>query len=169
MNIKIINRFVLPVALFVLALPAFAVCPVCVFAVGAGVGLSRWLGIDDSITGVWIGALLIAVSLWTANWFNKRNWTFRGMPLVVSVVYYALIGVPLVLRDIIGHPLNKLWGIDKLLLGIIVGTIGFILGTYWYTYLKGKNDGRPNFKFQKVIMPAGVLLVLSAIFYFLTK
>jgi len=33
----------------------FAVCPVCTVAAGAGVGLSRWLGIDDIIIGLWVG------------------------------------------------------------------------------------------------------------------
>lgn len=35
---------------------AQAVCPVCTVAVGTGVGLSRWLGVDDTITGLWLGA-----------------------------------------------------------------------------------------------------------------
>jgi hypothetical protein len=34
------------------------VCPVCTIAVAGGVGLCRYLGIDDLISGSWIGALL---------------------------------------------------------------------------------------------------------------
>lgn len=37
----------------IFAKKALAVCPICTVAVGAGVGLSRCLGIDDSITGLW--------------------------------------------------------------------------------------------------------------------
>jgi len=37
---------------FLFAEKALAVCPICTVAVGAGVGLSRWLGIDDTIN--WI-------------------------------------------------------------------------------------------------------------------
>lgn len=44
-----------------------AVCPVCTVAVGAGVGFSRYLGIDDTIAGLWIGALIVSVSMWTIN------------------------------------------------------------------------------------------------------
>jgi hypothetical protein len=58
------------------ALPAKAVCPVCIVAVGAGLGLSQYLGIDDTISGVWIGGLTAAVAAWTINWFNKKNWSF---------------------------------------------------------------------------------------------
>ncbi len=30
-------------------------CPVCSISIGVGVGLCRYLGIDDLISGVWIG------------------------------------------------------------------------------------------------------------------
>ena len=61
----------------VFALPALlipgsaqAVCPLCVVAIGAGLGLSEYLGIDDTISGSWIGAMLIATAWWNINWFN---------------------------------------------------------------------------------------------------
>jgi hypothetical protein len=37
------------------------VCPVCTIAVAGGVGLCRYLGIDDLISGAWIGALLFSL------------------------------------------------------------------------------------------------------------
>jgi len=43
---------------------ALAVCPVCSIAVAGGVGLSRWLGIDDTISGIWIGGLIISLAIW---------------------------------------------------------------------------------------------------------
>ena len=39
---------------------ALALCPVCAIAVGAGIGVSRWLGVDDTITGVWVGGLIVS-------------------------------------------------------------------------------------------------------------
>ena len=49
-----------------------AVCPVCTVAVIGGLGLSRWLGIDDAITGIWIGGLIISLSLWFTDWLYKK-------------------------------------------------------------------------------------------------
>ena len=37
---------------------ALAICPVCTVAVGAGIGLSRWLGIDDSDHRIVAGRIL---------------------------------------------------------------------------------------------------------------
>jgi hypothetical protein len=67
------------------------------------------------------------------------------------------------------NPFNVLWGVDKLLLGIILGTIGFFAGAIWYEYLKKKNGGHAHFPFEKVVLPVAPLIVLSVIFYFITK
>jgi hypothetical protein len=157
---------------FGLALKASAICPVCVVAVGAGLGLSEYLGIDDTIAGVWIGGLLVAMSAWTINWFNKKNWPLGNKDLrdiVIFILYYGLTIWPLFAKNLIGSPYNRLWGIDKLIFGIIIGSIGFALAVLWYNNLKKKNNGHAYFPFQKVVQPLGALIILSFVFYFLTK
>src|SRR4030065_1479618 len=76
-------------------LMAHAVCPVCTVAVGAGLGLAEWLGIDDMISGLWIGALIVSMSLWTINWLNKKEIRFKGRKILVVLGYYFLIIGPL--------------------------------------------------------------------------
>lgn len=150
---------------------ALAVCPVCVVAVGAGLGLSEYLGIDDSIAGVWIGGLIVAMIVWTINWFNRKDWTFGHKDLrdvLTTILYYLLVVWPLYTKDFIGQPGNALWGIDKLLLGITIGSLVFLLATIWYNNIK-KRRGHAQFAFQKVVMPVGALAVASLIFYFLTR
>jgi hypothetical protein len=155
----------------VFAEKALAVCPICTVAVGVGVGLSRWLGIDDSITGLWIGGLTVSMITWTISWFDKKNIRFKGRTIATILGYYLLIIVPLFYSGIIMNPLQTLCacGLDKLLLGIIIGSFGFWFGASWYYYLKEKNQGRAYFPFQKVVMPISPLIILSIIFYFLTK
>ena len=156
---------------FLFAQKALAVCPICTIAVGVGVGLSRWLGIDDTISGLWIGGLTVSMITWTESWLEKKNICFKGRIFANILGYYSLIIIPLYYSGIIGHPLNTLCacGLDKLLLGIIVGSIGFWFGASWYYYLKEKNQGRVYFPFQKVVFPISPLIILSIIFYFLTK
>jgi hypothetical protein len=153
---------------------AQAVCPVCTVAVGAGVGFSRYLGIDDTIAGLWVGALIVSVSMWTINWMNKKNWKFKGREILVTFLYYAITVWPLFYlkiggETVMGHPFNKIWGIDKLLLGIILGSVAFFASEKWYDYLKKNNDNHAYFPFQKVAMPVAALAILSAVFYFVTK
>lgn len=147
----------------------WAVCPVCTMAVGAGVGFSRWLGIDDVISGIWIGGLTVSMIMWTINWLVKKKIRFEGRDVAVIVAYYGLIVAPLYWMDIMGHPFNIFWGTDKILLGTIVGSLLFFGSSYWYEDLKKKNDGHSYFPFQKVAMPVSSLLIASLIFYFLTR
>ncbi|MCX6782324.1 MAG: hypothetical protein NTW66_04395 [Candidatus Magasanikbacteria bacterium] len=151
------------------ALPAKAVCPVCTVAVAGGLGLSRWLGIDDTITGLWAGALVASVTFWTINWLNKKNIKFYGRKILVAIFWYGLTFVPLYYMGITGHPYNKLWGMDKFVLGVIIGSIVFAIASKIYDYIKEKNHGKAHFPYEKVVIPVVALAVLSAIFYFITR
>jgi len=151
-----------------------AVCPICTIAVGAGVGFSRWLGIDDAITGLWVGGLIVSLIYWTIDWLKKKSLKFKWSNIFVIIFWYLIIVLPLYFTGMIGHAQNKLFcfcgfNIDKLLFGIISGSFGFWFGASRYYYLKEKNQGRAYFPFQKVVMPIIPLIILSIIFYFLTK
>jgi hypothetical protein len=157
--------------IFVFTEKALAVCPICTVAVGAGVGLSRWLGIDDSITGLWIGGLIVSMITWTISWFDKKNIHFKGRSIVTTLGYYLLIVVPLYFMGIMSNPLNTICacGLDKLIIGIVTGSVAFWFGAEWYFHLKEKNGGHAYFPFQKVVMPISPLIIMSLLFYFLTK
>ena len=51
---------------------AHAFCPVCTVAVGTGVTFSRYLGVDDVISGVWIGGLILSSALWLKDILKKN-------------------------------------------------------------------------------------------------
>lgn len=146
-----------------------AVCPLCAVAVGAGVGFSKWLGIDDTITGVWIGAFMMSLVLWTINFLTKHNIKFLFRKLLITALYYAPLVWYLHHKTLIGHPENTLWGIDKLLLGIIVGSILFVINMCLYQAFKERNNGHAWFPFQKIVMAVIALLVTSGIFYLITR
>jgi hypothetical protein len=171
-SIKKATLYFLPIIvfLFLFAKKAFAVCPICTITVGAGVGLSRWIGIDDAISGLWVGGLIVSMIVWTESWLEKKNIKFKGRVFIDAIVYYALIIVPLYYSGIMSNPENQLLnlGIDKLLFGIITGSLAFWFGASWYLYLKEKNGGHAYFPFQKVVMPIVPIIILSIIYYFLT-
>jgi len=155
-----------------LALPAKAVCPVCIIAIGAGLGLSRYLGIDDAITGLWIGGLTVAMIVWTINWAKpkiKKANTQIWWNILIIVAYYAMVAWPLISKNFIGHPLNKIWGIDKIIFGVTIGSLVFWGVSELYLVLKKNNGGHAHFPFQKVVMPFGALAILSFIFYLLMR
>lgn len=154
---------------FVSAGAAQAVCPVCAVAIAGGVGLSRWVGIDDSITGAWIGALLAALTYWTIEWLERKKQAFAGYRWAVAL-FYILIGLaPLHRYGILWHPYNKLWGADKLVLGIVLGGIFFIGANYLYQLARKKNNGKSYFLFQRVVFSVGSIVILSLVLFFINR
>jgi hypothetical protein len=161
---------ILSISAFILLISsraAHAVCPVCTVAVGAGLGLAEWFGIDDSVSGLWIGALVVSISIWTINWLDKKEIRFRGRKILIFLAYYAIIVLPLWYEGKIGHPLNRLCGVDKLSLGIILGSILFSAGVLFHNYIRKRNGDISYFKGQKIV--AGILpLIIASIILFLT-
>lgn len=151
--------------LTVFALPAQAVCPICTIAVAGGLGISRMLGIDDVITGVWIGGLIISTGMWTADFTKKRKWPIPHSELLSIIGYYLLVLVPLYWSDFIGLPGNTLGGVDKIILGTAIGSFMFIVGMWLDKYLRKINDGKVFVYFQKVLLPVSMLTITSVVLY----
>lgn len=146
-----------------------AVCPVCTVAVGAGIGLSRYLGIDDMVTGVWIGGMIMSLTYWTIDYLNRKNIRFKGRKILTLASYMAVTLGPLYYQGIIGHPYNQICGMDKLLFGMIWGAIGFVAGNIIHGQLKKRNNDKVYFPFQKVVMSIAPLVILSLVLYIVSK
>ena len=158
---------------FIMPNLVFAQCPVCTVAIGVGVGLCRYLGIDDLITGLWIGALLVGFGVLTHNWFFHRFKNYRKMltPWFLSfgwvVAYYGLTFIPLTFMGIVGNENNVYMYVDKLLFGSISGIIVLLVGLFIDKTTRKCNKGKVLFFYQKVIIPV-VLLVIASILFNLT-
>jgi hypothetical protein len=150
---------------------AAQVCPVCVVAIGAGLGLSRWFGIDDVVSSVWIGAFLIAIISWTLSFMKKRKWDFQDDGIVITLAYILLTFIPLYYAGIVGHPKNQIWGIDKIIFGSTIGAAVLFLGHWLHNYLKkiniplGAQAGKSFFPYQRVAIPVIALILTSLILW----
>lgn len=167
----LVPAFLFSILYFLLSpVTALAFCPVCTVAVAAGVGLSRWLGVDDTISGLWVGGLTVSMIAWTINWLKGKNISRWYYSVIIVVAYYAMILIPFYKTDIISfHPSNLIWGIDKLVVGIVSGSLFFLLSHSAYLMVKEKNGGHAHFPFEKIVFPVGTLIILTAVFYFLTR
>lgn len=149
--------------------PVEAVCPVCTVAVGAGVGISRMIGIDDTIAGVWIGGFIISSGLWLADFIKKKNWKIPFLQ-VLSILLMIIFVVPsLFWAKIIGVVGNNFLGVDKIIFGMITGSIIFFLAVGVDKFLRAINGGKVFIYYQKVIFPLFLLSIVSLILYFVTS
>lgn len=167
---KLLGALSLHTTYFILHTTAHAVCPVCTVAVGAGLGLARYVGVDDSVSGIWIGGLVLSTSFWLSSWLIKRGLKVKPsiLSLLSVIVMAAFTFVPLVISGVIGHPFNTLWGLDKLLVGTILGSLAFLLGMLLDKQVR-KSVGHQLFIYQKVVFPVTALALGSLSMYLLTR
>lgn len=157
---------------FVFPREVFAICPVCTVAVGAGLGISRALGIDDAVTSVWIGGLVLSMSYWLTDWLPKKNFKFvkkinsEYLDLIVIILMYSLTLLPLWYGKFIGREANMIFGIDKILFGTAVGSLVFLGGKELDKRVR-KIKGKQLFVYQKVVFPVVSLIITSVALHFL--
>jgi hypothetical protein len=153
---------------------AFVPCTAaCVLEVAAVLWLSRYFGIDDAVTGVWLGGLVTIMVLLLNNFLEKKR-VKVFVRLAVALIFYALVFSGLYSYGIIGGAGNTLFQsnsflLDKIFLSMLIGSIVFFATGVWYEYLKKRNGGHAYFPFQKVVMPLATLSIASVGFYFLAK
>ncbi len=162
---KSIFKIIIFFSLF-LAKNVFAVCPLCTFVVGASLGLSEYIGLDDAISGLWIGGFLLSLVYWTDDFFKRHKINFSGCFLLTFFFYYFFVLFPLYLKGFFSSSLNVIFGFNKLLFGITLGSVLFFLAKFSYDLTKAKR-GRVFFPYQKVIVPVCLLLIASFVVYFI--
>ncbi|MDR2685745.1 MAG: hypothetical protein LBB23_03165 [Rickettsiales bacterium] len=145
-------------------LTAKAVCPVCTVAVGGGLIFAREFGIDDIISGLWAGALTLSVAMWIANYMKRRG-VKASWPYVLDLVGMYALTMSVYALPGIDFGAHTLWGVDKLLLGILTGSVVFWVSVFWYARIKKNNGGHAIFPFQKVVMPIAALSLATLIFW----
>lgn len=166
-HIKNVVSVVLAVFLLSLisATKTFAICPLCTVAVGAGLGFSRYFGIDDLITSVWIGGILTSFSLMTAEKISSKfkiKWYLSE--LLSILLFFGMTFIPFHFLGITGNELNSIWGIDKILLGTVAGSIMFYIFSKLY-FLTKEKMGTVLFPYQKVVFPVTSLWLCTLISY----
>ena len=154
----------LSAALSFFASAAHAVCPLCMATVAVGLESARRMGVDYPILGIWAGAFLLLAFFLAMKIMKKMKvknmaWYIAPVFLPISLVFIAY-WIP----GGVDFGAYTWFGVDTFLFGIITGAITMYFVQKWnYKKIRG-NGGKSLFKFQKVIIPVGSLLLLSLIY-----
>lgn len=168
------------IILFALIPEVYSHCPLCTTGAVVGVGLTRSYGIDDSIVGLFLGALIVSSALWFNKWLKKRV-NFPVQEILLMVFSFLAVVIPLYYAGLITdfemvksmpehHSMLGfgVLGIDKLLLGTIIGTL-----VIWFVFTLSdsikKERGKVLFPYQGVSFMSIALIVLSLTFWVITK
>ncbi len=154
-------------------------CPLCSAAAGAGVGIARFYGVDDSIVGLFLGAFVVSTALWF-NKLLKKKINFPLQQFLLVMISFLLLAVPfyysglIINADMVRALPNSysilglgVFGIDKLLGGMIIGS-----SAIWFVFSLGdymKKKRGLLFPYQSISFMLLTLIILSGIFYLITK
>ena len=165
-------KYSIPLSLtsLVLARPVYAHCPLCVAGAGAGLSLSRILGIDDSITGVWMAAFLGAMGFWINNSIVKKSTLKKTyIPLQKLLIYIAIFATTILSFyrfGLINEHNGLIFNLPKLTFGMITGGVLLYLVDKANTLIKEKR-GKVLFPYQSIVLMLGSMVILSIGIYIL--
>lgn len=155
-------------------------CPLCTGAAIAGVGVARFMGVDDSIVGLFLGAFIISTALWFSKWLVKKKVKipFQEIALVLLsffLLVFSLYTVGLITNFEMIKSMPEysmlgmgIYGIDKLFFGIITGSLAIWMSFTLSDYIKEKR-GRILWPYQGISFMFITLVILSFIFWLITK
>lgn len=153
------------IVLFLLAFPraVSAHCPLCAAGVVGGLTLTRWLGIDDVYSGIWLGGLVGSLSFWFGGSLKRKFVPYQEY--LVFLFLFLLTTVPFLYVGLGNPHAPRLFGVNRLFFGMVVGGVVFLAATFLDRVLRRLNKGHVLFPYQGVILTLGSLVVSAVILY----
>lgn len=166
------KKITLPVATAVVfPLKLYAFCPVCAVVAGAGLGIFEWLGVDDSISGAWLGAFILSTAVLSNNYLIKKGKKSNLQLALVALLFYGAVFGGLYWQSgifMFTNPFNKIFGVNKIIFGTLIGSALLAVSPWIDRGLRKMNNGKTFINYQKILIAIFLLLVSSGILYFLT-
>lgn len=138
-------------------------CPVCAVVIVSGLSISRFFGVKDCVVGIWLGALLLAISSGLVLLLKKKNINNIFLNILIYVLDYCML-IPLYMGEIPQLIFNakQILFIDEFLFSVVSGSLVLFFSSKLYYYMKNEN-GKPHFPFEKVVLPVVGLIILSIV------
>ncbi len=151
---------------------AFAHCPLCTGAIGLAVMSASYMGLDASIVGVFAGALAISSGLWMAKKIKKQYIKYQTVFVVLAsfaltvlplaALKAGTIYLPLLLFGEAGSILNRVYTLNSLIFGGVIGAITSTASFGAHNLVKAKR-GKVFFPYQSIVFALVSLIIVSAV------
>src|SRR3990167_11395218 len=160
---KILILLLIPLLSIITIIPSvMAHCPLCTAATIFGVGVTRSLGWDDSVVGVFVGAMIVSSALWLNNILKKRN--IGGSPFLrassITLSTFVLTILSFYFAGLFG-PANtyRILGMEKIIFGTFSGAIVSFMTFFTSNKIKKNNNGKVLFNYQTMVLTFVALLI----------
>ena len=143
---------------------AAAHCPLCTAAVGTGLITARLFGVNDIVSGIWVGAFIISIALWLDKALRRKYKPILGQGVILSVIAFLSTVIPFYFAGLFNTG-GLFLGVEKLLFGAIAGSIITYLGIFTSLKLKSANENKVLFPFQTIVFVISFLTAASIFFW----
>jgi len=152
-------------------------CPLCTGAAIGGIALARVFGVDDSIVGIFVGAMVASTALWFSKFARKKinfplqDAAFVAASFLLTVIPFYSAGIITNFEMVKSMPEHHamlglgIFGVDKLLTGILFGTFGVWLALWLSGAIKEINKGKSIIPFQGVAFVVIASMAMSALLW----
>ena len=166
---KILGLLLIPLLSLITVMPTImAHCPLCTGATIIGVGVTRSLGWDDSIVGVFVGAMIVSSALWANNLLKKKNIGGNAILRIgsITVATFVLTFLTFYYAGLFGAGnVYRIFGIEKIVFGTLSGSLVSLVAFTVSNKLKVNNNGKAKFSYQTIILTFGGLILNAVLFY----
>ena len=147
-------------------------CPLCTAGAGAAAAGAAMLGVKFEVIGLLIGAFAAALGFYIANRIKRKF--FPGQKWVIVIGTFLLTVLPLLplfdsytsftiyLYGDLGTPLNRVYLIDRFLIGSILGGGVMLAIPYISSGIAKLRDGK-RFPYQSLVVTFITLVILAVI------
>ena len=166
---KMLGLFLIPLLSLIVILPGvMAMCPLCTAGTIIGVGVTRSLGWDDSIVGLFVGAMIVSTALWLNNIVKKSNIGGNAFLRIgsITVATFVLTVLSFYYTGIFG-PANtyRIFGMEKIIFGSISGAVVSFATFFASNEIKRRNGERVLFHYQSMVLTFGALILNALLFW----
>lgn len=164
--ISLIFLYLISIVVFMQS--AMAHCPLCTVGTIAGVGITRSLGLDDSIVGIFVGAMIVSSALWLNRIFKNKNIGGHNGLRFVSLLILTIVLTLLTfyLAGLFGIGNNyRIFGIERLTFGAISGGIVSLAAFNVSNEIKKRNKNKTLFNYQTISITFLALILNAVIFW----
>ncbi len=163
--------FLLSAFVLLLADSAFAHCPLCTMGAGAAAVGAAWLGVDNMVIGIFLGASALAMGLWVSRLVKRRyiplqkwaisSFSFASIIIPVLPMMQGYSSIYISLAGGYGSLLNRTYLINLFLLGSVIGAAIVAMAPYISSRI-AKKMGK-TVPYQGIILTFSLLAVAAAV------
>lgn len=147
-------------------------CPLCTIGAATAAGGAAYLGVNNAIIGIFIGAFAVSMGFWISRLIKKQYIPFQSFLIILSSFLTTVIPLLPIVKSIYpvyislagsyGSLLNRTYIINLFLLGSVLGALTVSITPWLSNKITNYRHGR-ILPYQGVLLTLILLLITSVV------